>query len=78
MPLKIAKKKTKAQAPPTELDIPRESLVLGHLIKYNLYLLTKAVIFAAMLPHSVDKDDAVTETNRIIDELDLQSKQNKQ
>jgi hypothetical protein len=48
-------------------------LVLGHLIKYNLYLLAKSQIFAALL-NTMNTDDAIFETNRVIGELDLDTK----
>lgn len=48
-------------------------LVLGHLVKYNLYLLAKAQIFAA-LSQSLNVDEALAETHRVIGELDLDTK----
>lgn len=72
-------KKNKA-APSTDeppVDYVREGLLLGHLVKYNLYLLSKAVIFAALIKTEEfsDSDDAARETNRVIGELDLDTKQ---
>lgn len=51
-----------------------EYLILGHLIKYNLYLLTKSVVFSSILNRCESVDDAVETTNRVIAELDLDSK----
>mgnify|MGYP003325805148 CR=1 FL=1 len=48
-------------------------LVLGHLVKYNLYLLAKAQIFAA-LSQSLNVNEAIAETHRVIGELDLDTK----
>lgn len=48
-------------------------LVLGHLIKYNLYLLAKTQVFAALLG-TLNVDEAIFETNRVIGELDLDTK----
>lgn len=77
----MAQKKVNKQKPvgnPTqqvpELDVPRESLLLGHMIKYNLYLLTKSIIFSAILKQVGDVDKSVIEANRVIGELDLDTK----
>jgi hypothetical protein len=51
-----------------------EFLVLGHLIKYNLYLLTKSVVFSAVLAKSTNYDDAIAITNSVMTELDLDLK----
>ena len=56
------------------LDTIRESLILGHLIKYNLYLLAKSIIFASIVKQTGDVDKSAEQTNRIIHELDLDTK----
>lgn len=48
-----------------------ELLILGHLIKYNLYLLGKSILFAAIYSRASSIRDAVFETNRTMEELDL-------
>ena len=53
---------------------PEEYLILGHLIKYNLYLLAKSVVFSSILTRCESVEDAVEATNRAIAELDLDSK----
>lgn len=56
-----------------ETATKEDFLVLGHLVKYNLYLLAKAQIFAA-LTQSLNVDEALAETHRVIGELDLDTK----
>ena len=46
-------------------------LVLGHLIKYNVYLLTKAVVFSAVSAKTNNVDEAVAMTHKVMLELDL-------
>ena len=65
--------KSKSQSKP-ELDYNREFLILGHLVKYNVYLLTKAVIFSALC-QKVDVNTATEMTNKVLTELDLDVKQ---
>ena len=48
-------------------------LILGHLVKYNLYLLAKAQIFSALM-QTLGVDEAISETHRVIGELDLDTK----
>lgn len=52
-----------------------EYLVLGHMIKYNLYLLSKSIIFSSVMSKSSNVSDAVKLTNEIIKEIDLASKE---
>lgn len=77
----MAQKKTNKQklvgnptpeAPP--IDVVKESLLLGHMIKYNLYLLTKSILFSSILKQLGDVDKSALEANRIIGELDLDTK----
>lgn len=56
------------------LDLDKELLVLGHLIKYNLYLLSKSIVFSSLLSKHQNSLDAVRETNDIMNELDLDTK----
>lgn len=51
-----------------------EFVVLGHLIKYNLYLLAKSVVFSAVLRQKGDVQSAVTETHQVMQALDLDAK----
>ena len=72
------RKKSSAKAAPQEpeFDFERESVVAAHLIKYNLYLLSKAVIFNSLLSNlELNEDEAAEATNRIINELDLDTKE---
>jgi hypothetical protein len=68
-----AKKPESSQADPNE-----QFLVLGHLIKYNLYLLTKSVVFSAITTKTNNIDEAVSMTNKVMDELDLDTKRRAQ
>jgi hypothetical protein len=57
----------------------KEALLAAHLIKYNLYLLSKSVIFASIL--STNKGtiaETVELTNAAIDGLDLVSKEQRE
>lgn len=68
-PKKKSQNKTKVQ---TQTD--SEFLVLGHLIKYNLYLLAKSVVFSAVSREVSNTSSAVDITNRVMQELDLDLK----
>lgn len=73
----MAKKKVEqkeSQEPTNTPSSTEEFVVLGHLIKYNLYLLAKSVIFSAVVSKSTNVDEAVELTNKVISELDLDSK----
>jgi len=71
-----AKKKTNPSSEsPQELS---ELLVLGHLIKYNLYMLGKATVFAAIMARSKDLETALLDTEKAIGELDLDTKMRKE
>jgi hypothetical protein len=58
----------------------KEALLLGHLVKYNLYLLSKAVLFSSIYGKnsSAAPEVSVEIVNRLIDELDLDTKARKQ
>lgn len=65
---------TKSEKP--EFNFEQEIVVLGHLMKYNLYLLSKSVIFNSLLTtQDITPEEAADKTNRIINELDLDTKQ---
>lgn len=79
VPKKVVKKSQapkKAADQATEpLDNEKEFLILGHLIKYNLYLLTKAVVFNAIMSSSKSSDeDVAARTNAVLERLDLSNK----
>lgn len=48
-----------------------EELILGHLIKYNIYLLAKSVVFSAVMSNVKDASKAAEQTNKVMDLLDL-------
>jgi hypothetical protein len=52
-------------------------LILGHMIKYNLYLLSKSIIFSSVVNKTNTLADAISLTNEVIGELDLASKESK-
>lgn len=71
-----AKKKTKSSSEGSkELS---ELLILGHLIKYNLYMLGKATVFAAIMAKSKDLHTALLDTEKAMGELDLDTKSRKE
>lgn len=51
-----------------------ELIILGHLIKYNLYILGKATVFAAVMAKSKDLHTALLDTEKAMYELDLDTK----
>jgi len=53
---------------------PNEYLILGHMIKYNLYLLSKAVVFSAVAAKTDSLQAAVEQTEKVMHELDLDAK----
>lgn len=66
------KKKVKSSSEsPNQLS---ELLILGHLIKYNLYMLGKATVFAAVMAKSKDLHTALLDTEKAMNELDLDTK----
>lgn len=56
--------------PLTEDERVREFLMLGHFIKYNLYLVAKATVFSAIYANLKSTRDAVTETRYVMEEFD--------
>lgn len=66
------------QRPPlTEDEKVREFLMLGHFIKYNLYLVAKATVFSAIYANLKSSRDAVTETRYVMEEFDRPQKPKK-
>lgn len=55
-----------------------ELIILGHLIKYNLYILGKATVFAAVMAKSKDLHTALLDTEKAMYELDLDTKNRKE
>lgn len=67
-----------SQKPPLMDDEKfREAIILGHFIKYNLYLLAKATIFSAIYNNYKSTRDALAETRAIMREFDKPPKQRK-
>lgn len=64
--MNILKKNEKNEKVEKKLDVVPESLALGHLIKYNLYLLSKAIVFASLYPKSSNITAAVSETESVL------------
>lgn len=65
------KKKVNQNSDKSNLE---DFVVLGHLIKYNLYLLAKSVVFSAVVGKCKSVEEAVDVANRAIAELDLDSR----
>ena len=62
---------------PTQV-LSEDFLVLGHLVKYNLYMLAKAIVFASILDKANgDIVVAVEEANATMEALDLDSQRRK-
>jgi heterodisulfide reductase subunit C len=53
-------------------EFERGVLELGHLIKYNLYMLAKSVVFHSIAPSTDSPQEAVEATNLIMEQLDLE------
>lgn len=70
----MTKKKTTKTTQNRQSNSTEEFLVLGHLIKYNVYLLAKAVVFSAVSSKTSNVEEAVAVTNKVISELDLDTK----
>lgn len=75
----MPKKKAQKQPPQNQQNNSTEEfLVLGHLIKYNLYMLTKSVVFSAIAAKTNDMDEAISITHKVMSELDLDLKRRTQ
>ena len=70
--------KKKAKSSSESPDQLSELLILGHLIKYNLYMLGKATVFAAVMAKSKDLHTALLDTEKALGELDLDTKMRKE
>jgi hypothetical protein len=55
-------------------ESPNEFLILGHFIKYNLYLLAKSVVFSSVFSKVDSVQDAINTTNTVMDGIDLDRK----
>ena len=55
-------------------DIVRDTSISTAFAKYNIYLNTKAVVFAALLQQGLEVDEAIEQTEYVIGELDLDTK----
>jgi len=65
---------TGTPARPLQLhEILVEGVLVADLMKYNLYLLSKAIIFASVFQHQ-DFEDAIELTNKAMGELDIVNK----
>lgn len=76
-------KKKATQAQKVDQEKPSEPnmqdfLVLGHLVKYNLYMLAKSVVFSAVAGKTSGIDEAIKTTHRVMEELDLDTKRRSQ
>ena len=71
---KTASKSQSKDEPTNAVNYNQEFLILGHLVKYNIYMLTKSIIFSALC-QKVDINTATEMTNKIVVELDLDAKQ---
>ena len=56
--------------PLTEDEKVREFIMLGHFIKYNLYLAAKATVFSAIYSNLKSTREALTETRFVMEEFD--------
>lgn len=56
-------------------ESPNEFLLLGHFIKYNIYLLAKSVVFSSIFSKVDNIEDAVAKTNMVMQEIDLDMRQ---
>lgn len=65
------------QPPLTDDEKVREALILGHFIKYNLYLVAKSNVFAAIYANLKSTRDALAETNAVMKAFDAQPKKKK-
>jgi len=69
----MPKKKKQQSIPESPLspeEAMREAIIVGHYIKYNLYLMAKATIFASIYSNYKSTRDALAETRAIMREFD--------
>lgn len=78
---KPAKQEQPAQQQPQFVPIQTEfefrKLEVEHLIKYNLYLLTKAIVLNTVWGDAATPEEAIESVNHIMGELDLDLKASK-
>lgn len=75
MTMKAKQNKNKSNSKIDSIDYNNEFLIVSHLIKYNLYLLSKSILFSSLLNNSKkDPLEIAKEVNKIIDEIDLSNK----
>ena len=55
-----------------KFDYERSLVEVCHLIKYNLYLLAKSVIFHAISSSADSPEEAIEATNNIMEKMDLE------
>lgn len=60
-----------------EENVTDEYLILGHMIKYNLYLLSKSIVFSSVMSKTSNIKDAISLTDEVMKEIDLASKETK-
>lgn len=70
------RKKNNPSEEGTNRTFEEELIVVSHLVKYNLYLLSKSIIFSSILQNdgSLSVEEIAELTNKAIKELDLASK----
>ncbi len=56
--------------PLTEDEKVREFILLGHYIKYNMFLMANAMVFSAIYANLKSTRDAVSETRYVMQEFD--------
>lgn len=67
-----------SQEPPlSPEELMREALLLGHCIKYNLYLMAKATVFSAIYANLKSTRSALAETRAIMADFDKPPRQRK-
>jgi hypothetical protein len=61
----------------TDDEKVKEALALGHIIKFNLYLLAKATVFSSIYNNLKSTRDALAETNAIMKSFERPPKRQK-
>lgn len=65
----MSEKKLKA----IDKEFELASIEVQHLIKYNIYMLSKSIIFHAVSKGIDDPEEAIEATNNIMEQLDLEN-----
>lgn len=73
----MPKKQPSPEPPLSPEEAMREAIIVGHFIKYNLYLMAKATIFAAIYSNYKSTRDALAETRAIMREFEKPPKARK-